>query len=597
MKNWKSYDLRDLIELDLDRVPIDFSEKYEMVGVYSFGRGLFQKEDVQGSSTSYKNFYRLHPHHIIMSQLFGWEGALALSSEEFSGKYVSTQFPTFRLSSDKIDRSFLGWWLKRSEFWEELKGRAKGMGDRRRTLNPEALLVSKIVLPSIEEQHQIVEKIETIAANVKEAKQLRSEIKADMEALLISMAHRADLNDKEKEKQGWKKIRLEEVLTLKSDPEKVEAGKIYPHFGIYSFTRGLFKKSPLNGDLIKAKKLYRVNSNQFIYARLNAYEGAFGVVTEDFDGHYLSNEFPVFECDEEFIIPEFLLAYFQSPKIWEDLKRKVTGIGGGAGNRRIRLKENIFLSESIWLPPIEWQKKIKSIAKKLQSLQDDYSQSDAELDALLPSILDKAFKGELVPSDDISTKPVYTDHIHSESDVYIVALLLDEMLSKGRPTYETYIHKHLFAGQQHFGVSVESKFQQQTHGPWSKELTHSVISQGIDKHWFKWVKNGNYKQLVPDDEFNQLLENAKKQFEGELSKINNLVDEFINFKAVDLEIWMTILMAAKTLEDDQQIVSIPSMQKFIDNWPGKRSKRGFSDNNIEKIIHIIEKKGWIKLTT
>ena len=96
------------------------------------------------------------------------------------------------------------------------------------------------------------------------------------------------------------------------------------------------------------------------------------------------------------MLTEFLAAYFLCPKIWEDLKRNVTGIGGGAGNRRIRLKESVFLSMTIWLPPIEWQEKIKVSAKKIEYIKSEQSLIDNELDALLPAILDKAFKGELV---------------------------------------------------------------------------------------------------------------------------------------------------------------------------------------------------------
>ena len=74
---WPDIELREVLSLDLDSVRIDASETYDMVGVYSFGRGLFRREPQNGASTSYKFFYRLKPDHAVMSQLFGWEGALA----------------------------------------------------------------------------------------------------------------------------------------------------------------------------------------------------------------------------------------------------------------------------------------------------------------------------------------------------------------------------------------------------------------------------------------------------------------------------------------------------------------------------------------
>ena len=192
-----------------------------------------------------------------------------------------------------------------------------------------------------------------------------------MDSLLVAMAHRNDLSDEQKLAQGWERVDLGNVLKQVSDPVEVEPGMEYPHFGIYSFAKGLFKKAPLLGDEIKASKLYRVSEGQFIYGRLNAYEGAFAVISKDYDKHHVSNEFPTFECVSEKVHPEFLLAYFSTPAVWEALKRKVTGIGGGAGNRRIRLKESVLLSDEIWLPPISWQQKIKETAEHLTAVKQN----------------------------------------------------------------------------------------------------------------------------------------------------------------------------------------------------------------------------------
>jgi type I restriction enzyme S subunit len=387
--------LGDVLHLDLNKELVDDSKDYEMVGVLSFGRGLFIKGILNGGSTTYKNFYRLSSEHIVMSQLFGWEGAIALSNDDFAERYVSTQFPTFLVDSTRLNRQYLGWWLRQMRVWNELKGKSKGMGDRRRTLNPNALLSCSISMPDLEIQDTISSKIDSLNSNIKKITLLREVVEKNTKALLISMSHRNDLSKQEKLNQGWKPTILGDVLTQVSNPVNVELGTMYPHFGIYSFAKGLFAKPPLDGSVIKAKKLYQVKAGQFIYGRLNAYEGAFGVISDELDGAHVSNEFPIFECDTQHVLPEFLLAYFSTPVVWEDLKRKVTGIGGGAGNRRIRLKEAVLLLEEVMLPPLEWQQKIKDTTAKLASVKTEREAVTEQLEALLPSILDKAFKGEL----------------------------------------------------------------------------------------------------------------------------------------------------------------------------------------------------------
>jgi type I restriction enzyme S subunit len=47
------------------------------------------------------------------------------------------------------------------------------------------------------------------------------------------------------------------------------------------------------------------------------------------------------------------------------------------------------------LPPIEWQNRIAEVRAEVDALKRLQAETAAELDALLPSILDKAFKGEL----------------------------------------------------------------------------------------------------------------------------------------------------------------------------------------------------------
>ena len=49
------------------------------------------------------------------------------------------------------------------------------------------------------------------------------------------------------------------------------------------------------------------------------------------------------------------------------------------------------------LPPAEWQNRIGVVLKKINALRRLQAESATELNALLPSILDKAFKGELEP--------------------------------------------------------------------------------------------------------------------------------------------------------------------------------------------------------
>ena len=94
MNKWPTVKLGTVLRLDLDRMPVDPSVSYPMVGVLSFGRGLLEREPIENGKTSFRLFNRLKAEHVVMSQLFGWEGALAFSDEKFAARFLSPQFPT-----------------------------------------------------------------------------------------------------------------------------------------------------------------------------------------------------------------------------------------------------------------------------------------------------------------------------------------------------------------------------------------------------------------------------------------------------------------------------------------------------------------------
>ena len=374
--------LREVLRLDLDSVRVDPSETYDMVGVYSFGRGLFRREPQNGANTSYKVFYRLKPDHVVMSQLFGWEGALALSSAGFAGLYVSPQFPTFLCDPSRLDRNFLGWFIRRPAFWEELGTRTKGMGDRRRTLNPEALLSSVIPLPPLPEQRRIVARIEELSAKIDEACHLRQQIREQCEMLCRAIVFSESVS----------RTPMHEIVRLRDCDVVVNPEENYEFAGVYCFGRGVFQGLRKSGSEFAYTHLTRLKAGNFVYPKLMAWEGALGTVPLTCDGLVVSPEFPVFEVDETRVLPKTLDVYFRTPSVWPELAE----ISTGTNVRRRRLHPSAFLNYEIPLPSMETQIRLQ----KVQQIMDDkmtplQSETAEELNALMPSILSKAFAGEL----------------------------------------------------------------------------------------------------------------------------------------------------------------------------------------------------------
>jgi hypothetical protein len=155
---------------------------------------------------------------------------------------------------------------------------------------------------------------------------------------------------------AWPRVRLGEVLIEAREPAKVQSDAEYPNFGIYSFGRGLFLKPNVSGLRSSATTLFRVRAGQIIYSRLFAFEGAYGLVTDEFDGHFVSNEYPAFEVLRARLLPEYAAWFLRSPRTWEEIAERTTGMG----DRRRRVQVPAFLAQEIPLPPIAVQQAIVS---------------------------------------------------------------------------------------------------------------------------------------------------------------------------------------------------------------------------------------------
>jgi type I restriction enzyme S subunit len=379
---WQTVELREVLALDLDRVEVRPEITYEMLGVYSFGRGLFRRPAVSGTETSYKFFYRLHPDHVVMSQLFGWEGALALSAPEYAGMYVSPQFPTFRCDSELLDREFLGWLMRRSAFWEELGTRTKGMGDRRRTLNPEALFSSRTPLPPLEEQRRIVAQIEELAAKVEEARGLRQRVQEQLQALVASLHLSL---------AGERRIRIGDILALDEEREPVVVGHRYPQVGIKGFGQGLFARETLEASETTYKTFNRLYAGALVLSQVKGWEGAIAVCPPDLAGRYASPEYRTFRCKPGEALPAYISALVATPWFYEQLALLTRGVGA----RRERIRPEQFLEMEIPMPTVDQQRQAIAVFGKAKLAAPLCSETITELDALLPSILDHAFIGKL----------------------------------------------------------------------------------------------------------------------------------------------------------------------------------------------------------
>jgi type I restriction enzyme S subunit len=244
------------------------------------------------------------------------------------------------------------------------------------------LLACEIPLPPLPEQRRIVARIEELAAKINEARWLREELRKKTETLCRVIL----LDDTES-----KLVPMWELVRLRSPDVKVQQDENYQFAGVYCFGRGVFRAQKKIGMEFAYTQLTRLRAGNFVYPKLMAWEGALGIVPPECDGCMVSTEFPVFEVIEDRVLPEVLDTYFRSPQVWPEL----SGASTGTNVRRRRLNPSDFLDYKMPLPTIATQKRLRKVRKQVDALTKLQNETAAEIQAMLPSILDRAFKGEL----------------------------------------------------------------------------------------------------------------------------------------------------------------------------------------------------------
>ncbi len=175
--------LGDILELVEETEPVLPDIEYPQVGVRGFGGGLFAKPAIRGTDTTYRAFNRLYPDAIVLSQVKGWEGAVARCPEFLADFYVSPEYRTFHCIPNQASPAYLGELIKTPWFWSLLQNATHGVGARRERTRPEQFLTIELPMPLFQDQVKGIEVVDRL----EKTKAKHTETRQALKALLPSM--------------------------------------------------------------------------------------------------------------------------------------------------------------------------------------------------------------------------------------------------------------------------------------------------------------------------------------------------------------------------------------------------------------------------
>lgn len=162
---------------------------------------------------------------------------------------------------------------------------------------------------------------------------------------------------------------------------------------------GAILRDVKQGKNIGTKKQFIVSAGQFIMSKIDARNGAFGVVGADLDGAVVTADFPVFDVVKEKVMPEYLsLISSTAPFV-----RFAQSCSRGTTNRQ-RIDVSLFLSQKIPLPTIKEQQALvesyKNKIKQSEQLEEQATQAEQYIEDYLLSELGIKQKSYKFPESD-----------------------------------------------------------------------------------------------------------------------------------------------------------------------------------------------------
>lgn len=178
---------------------------------------------------------------------------------------------------------------------------------------------------------------------------------------------------------------LDTLLTPAGEKVTLDERKAYRQLTVKTNGGGIVVRNKIkkSGKDIKTRKQTKVEAGQFLFSKIDARNGAFGIVPKELDGAVVTAEFPLFTVNTEKVIPEFLLLVMTS----DEMTSYIKSMAQGSTNRK-RLDVATFLNIQVPLPTMDEQKRMMA---EYAEMQKKVSKIEKEQDDLPEKIQKEVF--------------------------------------------------------------------------------------------------------------------------------------------------------------------------------------------------------------
>lgn len=379
-------------------VPVEPNNLYRTMGVKWWGLGAYERESKPGHTISATKMYAVKPGDLVINKIWVRHGSSAIVGAELDGCVVTADFPTFGLDDRLVLREWLTHMFKTEWFWTACDVMSRGTSGRQR-IDPKAYLEIEIPLPPLDEQRRIIERIQALAGRIAEASTLQMQASEERKGLLSSA--KAHLFESQVINR-WPAFSLGDIADIRAG---VTLGRqlrhstvTLPYLRVANVQDGYFdlheiKEVPI---LTGEQEKWRLRDGDILLTEGGDWDklGRGAVWHEAVPNCIYQNHIFRVRLNPAEFDPEFVSALIGSPygkSYFQSAAKKTTNLA------TVNQKELKALL--VFRPPLREQRRIverlRQVEARLDALGRLQESTQAELAALLPAVLGKAFQGEL----------------------------------------------------------------------------------------------------------------------------------------------------------------------------------------------------------
>jgi type I restriction enzyme S subunit len=379
-KGWPETPLGEVISHRKEFIRITDAEQYKRCRVRLDARGVVLRDRILGIDIKTKEQQVCRTGELLVAEIDAKHGGFGIVPEELDGAIVSSHYFLYEIDNSKLNQRFLDYYLRTPGFQDQIAARGS---TNYAAIRPLHVLEYTMPLPDRSKQDRLVSRVDELLGKLDEARSTRTDIEKEAEALLGSAFMRIA--------QGAGHQKLADVAPLERRPVEITVDGEYPELGVRSFGRGVFHKPTLLGAELTWQKLFRVKAGDIVISNIKAWEGAIAVAGPDDDGRVGSHRYLTLSPIGGKATAGFLCFYLLTDEGLAAIGRA----SPGSADRNRTLGQKRLMDIEVPVPRFEKQVWFDRLQAKVREMLDAQADAETEFNAMMPSILDRAFRGEL----------------------------------------------------------------------------------------------------------------------------------------------------------------------------------------------------------